>query len=147
MLHSKFKKILKLFVRLFIISLFFMAAITPIITLAQASTNNNYVPLAPINGYVNNGGTSLSDYLNNMFRLGIGVAIGLAVIMIIWGGVQLVSTDSITGQLQGRDKITSALWGLVLALAAWVILQTINPQLLNTNLQIGSGSGTTQSSQ
>jgi hypothetical protein len=29
----------------------------------------------------------------------------------------------------GRQRIESAFWGLLIALAAWILLQTINPQL------------------
>ena len=80
--------------------------------------------------------TSLSSYLQKVFEIGIGVAAGLAVIMIVLGGIEYMSTDAIGGKEEGKEKITSALWGLLLALSAWLILNTINPALLNMNLQV-----------
>ena len=39
--------------------------------------------------------TSLSSYLQKVFEIGIGVAAGLAVIMIVLGGIEYMSTDAI----------------------------------------------------
>lgn len=148
MFHSSFKKII-LLVLILIVAMGFLVVFTaPIKTLAQNSSSN-YVPLAPLPGYTDQGsnGGNLSSYLNNMFKLGIAIATGLAVIMIIIGGIQYVSTDAVGGKSEGKDRITSALWGLLLALAAYIILQTINPALLCTSLNISSSnSGATQSS-
>ena len=105
-----------------------------LINTAQAQS---YVPLAQLPGVgssVNT--TSLSSYLQTIFQIGIGVAAGLAVIMIVLGGIEYMSTDAIGGKEEGKEKITSALWGLLLALSAWLILNTINPKLLDMNLQV-----------
>jgi len=53
-----------------------------------------------------------------------------AVFMIIWGGFEYVSTDAISGKSAGKEKIEGALWGLGLALGSYLILNTINPELL-----------------
>lgn len=108
-------------------------------------TNNGhsglgYVPLAPLPGIGDSPGTttvsSLSGYLTGIFKLMIGLAAALAVIMIMIGGAQMMSTDSITGHDSGKEKIDNAIWGLVLAIAAWLILYTVNPALVNFNLNI-----------
>ncbi|MEI7777176.1 MAG: pilin [bacterium] len=99
-----------------------------------------YQPLAQIPALGDNiDPTNLSTYLQHLFEIGIGVAAGLAVIMIVIGGIEYMSTDAIGGKEEGKDRITSALWGLLLALVAWLILNTINPALLNMNLQVGEG--------
>ncbi len=97
-----------------------------------------YQPLAQIPALGDNiDPTNLSTYLQHLFEIGIGVAAGLAVIMIVIGGIEYMSTDAIGGKEEGKDRITSALWGLLLALISWLILNTINPALLNMNLQVG----------
>ena len=97
----------------------------------------NYVPLAQLPGVGTSVNTSsLSNYLQSIFQIGIAVAAGLAVIMIVLGGIEYMSTDAIGGKEEGKEKITSALWGLLLALSAWLILNTINPKLLDMNLQV-----------
>lgn len=101
----------------------------------------NYQPLAPLPGITGSYDTSsLSGYLQTVFQIGIGVAAGLAVIMIVLGGIQYMSTDAIGGKEEGKDKITSALWGLLLALISFVILNTINPALVSTSLNIDQAS-------
>ncbi len=51
--------------------------------------------------------------------------------MIIWGGVELATTDSWSGKLDGKTKITNALEGLGIALVSWLLLFTINPALVD----------------
>jgi hypothetical protein len=138
MSSSRFKKFAKNGAKYFLIAYFFLFVGIPAITLAATDA---YVPLAPIGDFVNTTtAADLSQYLNNMFRLGIGIATALAVLMIVIGGIEYMSTDAIGGKEEGKEKITSALWGLFLALAAYLILNTINPQLLNTSLDINNGS-------
>ena len=79
-------------------------------------------------------GTQIGPYLEGMYEIGISIAAALAVIMIIIGGIQYMSSDAIGGKEDGKNRITSALWGLLLALASYLILYTINPDLLSTNL-------------
>ncbi|MFA6464047.1 MAG: hypothetical protein WCV55_03515 [Candidatus Paceibacterota bacterium] len=99
----------------------------------------NYVPLAEIKtpSEVVIGTTgNLGDYFSQMYMLLVGVATALAVLMVIWGGVEYVTTDAIGGKEEGKQKIQNAILGLLLALGSYLILQTINPALLETNLQI-----------
>jgi len=94
----------------------------------------SYVPLAPLPGTgitTNSPNTDLSHYVKGMFALLIGIAAALAVIMIMIGGIQYMSTDAISGKSEGKDKITQALYGLLLAIVCYLILYTINPNILN----------------
>ncbi|TAK57462.1 hypothetical protein EPO17_01940 [Patescibacteria group bacterium] len=73
---------------------------------------------------------NISTYVQDMFKIGIGLAGVFAVFMIIWGGLEYVSTDAINKKTDGKEKIEGALWGLALALGSFLILNTINPELL-----------------
>lgn len=100
-----------------------------------------YQPLAPIAGLENdlaNNRTedSFSDYLNGMFRLGLGIATALAIIMIVIGGVRYMSTDSVTGKKDGLGYVNAAVGGLLLVIFSWLILRTLNPALLSTSLNV-----------
>ncbi len=110
-----------------------------------STAEHNYVPLAPITGVVEGRNVTLNTYLPAMFKFLIGVAAVLAVIMITIGGIQYMSTDAIFEKSEGKERIRRALGGLFLALVAWLVLQTINPKLLNTNLNMQNmDAGTTQ---
>ena len=100
--------------------------------------DDSYCLLAPIPGLseVNPANTDLGDYLNIIIKFAIGFAGALAVIMMVLGGIQYMSPDALSGKSEGRERITYALGGLLLALASYLILNTINPNLVNLHLGI-----------
>lgn len=126
-------KIKKIFILASVVFLLFMIFSVDIPFVSSQSTGN-YVPLAPLPNTTSGSTTNLAIYAKGIFALLIGVASVLAVIMIVIGGVQYMSTDAISGKSEGKEKITQALYGLLLAMACWLILYTINPNLLNFNI-------------
>ena len=80
---------------------------------------------------------SLAVYLQTIFNYVIGAAIALAVVMIIYGGVVYATTDAAGKKEEGKTIVTDALYGLALALGSYLILNTINPELLNFDLDVG----------
>ncbi len=77
-----------------------------------------------------------STFIPGLFKLIIAIAGGLAVVKIIFGGIQYMSTDAFTGKSEAKDTIQNAIWGLLLAIGAWLILYTVNPNLVEFNLNI-----------
>ncbi|MCA9356227.1 fibronectin type III domain-containing protein [Candidatus Nomurabacteria bacterium] len=100
--------------------------------------NNEYCFLAPLPGFSDKIDASFGfgDYVNSLITLAIGIAIVLAILMIVIGGVQYMSTDAFSGKQEGRERITNALIGLVIALGAYTILNTISPNLVNFNVSV-----------
>lgn len=90
-----------------------------------------YTLLAPIgNLTVIKESDNIGTYFNIVFRIAIGLAGVLAVIMIIVNGIKYMGGDSVFSKEEGRSGITSALLGLFIALGAYALLNTINPALL-----------------
>lgn len=81
------------------------------------------------------GENKIGLYLNVMIRIFIGICAVLAVIMIVVGGLEYMTSELVSSKEQGKHRITGAIFGLVLALGAWTILNQINPNLLNTDLK------------
>lgn len=71
--------------------------------------------------------TATGSYFANVFAIVIAVAGGLAVVRLVYGGIQYMSTDAISGKNDAKATIQGALWGLLLAIGAWLILNTIDP--------------------
>ncbi len=88
----------------------------------------NQAPYAP--GTFNVAKDGATAYLKSLYTFGIAIASALAVLMITLGGVQYSTTDAIGGKSEGKEKIKSALVGLLLALLSYTILNTINPYLV-----------------
>lgn len=73
-------------------------------------------------------------YLNQMIQIFIGICAVLAMVMIVMGGIEYMTSELVSGKEAGKEKITHAVLGLLLALGAFAILNTINPQLLDVSL-------------
>jgi hypothetical protein len=86
--------------------------------------------------YNTTGGKPFSDYLNLVFKIGIGVAAGLAVIQIVIGGIQYMASESPFKIGDAKSKIEGAILGLILALGIYVFLYTINPDIVSLKLDI-----------
>jgi len=80
--------------------------------------------------------TDLGEYLGIIFKVILGIIGVLAVVMIIVGGVQYMTTDALGGKENGKETVTNAVAGLILALSSWLILNTINPDLVSFKLNI-----------
>ena len=80
--------------------------------------------------------TTFEKYLPGMFKFAIGVSAVLAFIMITFGGLMYMTTEAVGGKGKAKEYITNAIWGLVLVISSWVLLNTINPQLLKFDLNI-----------
>ena len=103
----------------------------------QTPTPYNLLAPIPLNGPggVTNS-TTAKDYIPGIIRLTIMLAGAFAVIRIMWGGFQYISTDAFSGKSNAKGIITNALWGLVLAMSAYLILYTLNPKLVEIDLSI-----------
>lgn len=80
---------------------------------------------------------TLSQYLRWLFNFTLIATGFLAVLMITIGGVEfMISGANESSRGDAKKRISGALWGLLLALGAWLILYTINPELLKLNFAL-----------
>jgi len=86
-------------------------------------------PNSPVNT-----GNGIADLLGAVYRFGIAAAVILALIMIIWGGIEYMTSDAWFNKEEAKKKINDSLMGLGLALISYVLLYIINPCLVNFNL-------------
>jgi hypothetical protein len=93
-----------------------------------------YQPLVPIDGSIDTAtANNLPKYLEAIFKLAIGLAALFAVIMITVGGIQYMTSESIGGKEDGKERIENAVIGLLLAISSWLILYTVNPKTIEFN--------------
>ena len=136
---------------IFALVLFFSFSFSVSLVHAQCTTNadngtTKYCLLAPIPGLTSSTDgsidvtTGFGDYVNRMVRVFIGLLGVLAVIMIVFGGIQYMLSSSGGEKNAGKERMTNAIFGLVLALSSYMILNTINPNLVKLKISIPSGS-------
>ena len=101
--------------------------------------NGDYVFLAPLpigdnHGLLNKISTTngLGAYLNPMIKIFIALCAVLSVIMIVVGGIEYMTSELAHSKEDGKNRIMQAILGLLIALGSWALLNTINPDLLNS---------------
>ena len=99
-----------------------------------------YTLLAPI--FNTTSVSDLSDYLGIVFSLVLGIGSILAVVMLVVAGLQYIASGA-NESLRGaaKERIRNALFGLIIALGAWVVLNAINPGLVDFDSPNNSAGG------
>ena len=91
---------------------------------------NGYRLCVPILGvtFIEN---SLVSYIQLIYKFSLGIAGLLVFIMIVWGGIQYTisaGNPALTGD--AKDRIFQAIFGLILLALSFIVLNTINPELV-----------------
>lgn len=74
---------------------------------------------------------AFADFANKFIKVFIAICALLAMVMIISGGIQYMTSELVSSEVQGKTVISQAILGLILAVSGYAILNTINPKLLN----------------
>ncbi len=78
----------------------------------------------------------ISSYILYVYNLAFAASVFLAIVMIIWGGFEYITSEIPFIKSDGKSKIEKAITGLVMVLASYLILQTIDPRLVNVNTEL-----------
>ncbi len=113
------------------------------------AAEGEFIPLVGL-PYIGDGGgpKHFGEYVKALYYAAISIGAFLAVIKIIFAGVKYMLTDVVTTKGDAKKDIYGALIGLLIVVGAVLILQTINPRLLEIKLfneapvpYINTGSG------
>lgn len=76
-----------------------------------------------------------AQYINSVYRYLTAIILVVAIVMVVYGGfLYLVGSAGVGSIQRGKQIITDAIMGMVITLAAYAILNTVNPA--TTNLSI-----------
>ncbi len=74
----------------------------------------------------------LPRYIRSLYNYGLAIAGILATIVLMGGGVIWMMSGGDSGKVsQAKELITGSISGLLILVVAWIILNTINPNLVN----------------
>lgn len=78
-----------------------------------------------------------SEYLSNAIKLIIGLITALSVLVMVYAGVEHVAgAANESSRSAAKEKMWGALVGLIIALVSYIVLSTINPDLLSLDLTL-----------
>ena len=129
----------KLIFLLFLL-LFFSCFFTSKIRADDIPLNLDYPVIGEININYPDGNQDLNQIIMWLYYLIIGISGFSAFFMFVWGGFKWVYSagdPNIIGE--AKDKLTSAAIGILIVLSAYLILQTINPELTTLSLPVLPG--------
>lgn len=103
----------------------------------------DYRPLAPLPGtFTGSQGsevTNMALYVSGTIKLLIALGAALAVLYAIIGGVQYVAVSiNPSAKADALGKVTNALLGLAIILTSYLLLNSINPTLVNVSFKLPS---------
>ncbi len=79
---------------------------------------------------------TVDQFIEYVFKFSMALAVFLAVVMVIWGGFEYMISESPFGKSSGKDKFKNAAIGLLGVFFSYLVLQTIDPRLVQINAQI-----------
>lgn len=80
--------------------------------------------------------TTPEEVISYIFQILVGIGALMAVAMVIMAGVEWMTSDGNPGKIDGaKTKIKNALLGVGVLLGSYLILYTINPQILNVQIE------------
>jgi len=75
--------------------------------------------------------TDIQTYIVRLYQFAVGISGIVAVGMIVYGAIIIiVKSEDISAKSEGRQIIQDALWGVLLLFASYLLLQSINPDLV-----------------
>lgn len=78
--------------------------------------------------------TTFEQYANLMFTTIFALAVAMAVVKLAWAGFIYASSEIISTKSEAKKSITNVFIGIIIALGAYLLLKTINPDLVNFKL-------------
>ncbi|MCK5122887.1 MAG: hypothetical protein KAQ87_01955 [Candidatus Pacebacteria bacterium] len=110
---------------------FIIAFISAIFVSVNFMVAKAYVPLVRLPGLPTEGEINLSQYIIGLYNFLLSIVGIVAVMMLIIGGMKYITAAGNASIISdAKDTISNALFGLLLALLSWVIVSTINPDVL-----------------
>jgi len=108
---------------------------------ASFANAQDYTPLAPLpgtfTGATGSETTNISTYLGGMLKLLIALGAGVSILIAIIGGTQYVAAGIAPSAKQdAKERIFNAFIGLALVLTSYLLLNSINPGLVQFNFSL-----------
>lgn len=115
-----------------------MMCCTPVSQAAPSSESapTGYIPMEEIPGFGRP--DNFVDYVLAVYKFGIwGIGLAAMLMIMIGGYMYITSAGNASAMGKAKKVITDAIVGIVLAMASWLLLFTINPALVSISITSG----------
>ncbi|MEI7719698.1 MAG: hypothetical protein WCI89_00615 [bacterium] len=99
----------------------------------QTSILITYRPLEPLPFIPQGGQANFCALLNGLLRLTIFLGGLMAVVSFVYSGIMYMTSAVVGTKAAAKMSLQTSVWGLLLLLGSYIILNTINPQLISCN--------------
>ncbi len=72
----------------------------------------------------------IGEYISGAYRFAVGIVLIAAIIMVVWGGFRYLIGSGFEDVSRGKEIIRDAIAGMLIVVAGYSILYTINPDLV-----------------
>ncbi len=104
------------------------------VTTGADFSSQSFVPLTNIPGLTDiQTSPSIPDFLNNLYKICIGLAATLAVLQIMRAGIMYMG-ESVAEKKQAKNLIALSIGGLILVLSPAIVFGIINPDILDLKI-------------
>lgn len=122
------KKTFYIFILIFIASIIVSA---PVMSYAQEQKILSPSEIDVKYRYPWAGTTNPADFVAKFYKIALGVVGGAALGVLVYGAVLWTVSGAVSTKQDAMEWIWAAIWGIVLLLSAYLILKTINPDLID----------------
>jgi hypothetical protein len=99
----------------------------------DASGTCTYTPLEPLSP-AQSGTLSMADFVKELFRILFSISGLIAVVALTAGGIQYMVSEVPGVKAASLDRIKASMYGILILIGSYMLLYTINPQLLEFRL-------------
>jgi Type IV secretion system pilin len=80
------------------------------------------------------GSTDLATFIQRLFVFALSIGAIIAVVRLMWAGYLYMGSDMWSSKSRAREIFVNVIIGILLLLSIWLILNLINPQILNLDV-------------
>lgn len=94
-------------------------------------------PLTNLPGLQEASQGGIGPFINNLYKYGVGLGAIMAVLIIMYGGFQYMTSEAVGSKSAGKEDIQRAILGLILLMSPVLVFGVINKDILNLDFNLG----------
>jgi len=120
--------------KIFLLFFVFMCVFLLWVSVVQVAEAQQYDSFTSIPFFDYSDGRNFADLINALYIIAIALGSAFGILKIAFAGVKYSMSDVVSSKQSAKDDIKGVFFGLFILLTPFIILNTINPALLDLNI-------------